>query len=155
VRYIIEKAIFWQSLLGEEAYRAAVSDINAALQGSNIEATRAALRSLLGNIPVFQTGRQLASRLTISPETLTRNPGNVLLVASVRSMASTLLNERGFPPDVIVLQSAHAERNKVRAAYNKAQRLPERRKMMQAWADYLDALRERARNGTDLRQVWP
>ena len=58
-----------------------------------------------------------------------------------RSMASTLLNEQGFPPDVIELQLAHTERNKVRAAYNKAQRLPERRKMMQAWADYLDRLR--------------
>jgi hypothetical protein len=39
------------------------------------------------------------------------------------------------------LQLAHAERNHVRAAYNKAQRLPERRKMMQAWADYLNGLR--------------
>jgi integrase len=58
-----------------------------------------------------------------------------------RSMASTLLNEHGFPPDVIEPQLAHAERNKVRAAYNKAQRLVERRKMMQAWADYLDGLR--------------
>jgi len=45
--------------------------------------------------------------------------------------ASTLLNEQGFPPDVIELQLAHAERNKVRAAYNKAQRLGERRNMMQ------------------------
>ena len=62
-----------------------------------------------------------------------------------RSMASTLLNEQGYPPDVIELQLAHTERNKVRAAYNKAQRLPERRKMMQAWANYLDALREGAR----------
>ena len=59
-----------------------------------------------------------------------------------RTMASTLLNEQGFPPDVIELQLAHSERNKVRAAYNKAQRLPERRKMMQAWADYLNGLRE-------------
>jgi integrase len=58
-----------------------------------------------------------------------------------RSMASTLLNEQNFPPDVIELQLAHVERNKVRSAYNKAQRLPERRKMMQAWADYLDGLR--------------
>ena len=37
-----------------------------------------------------------------------------------RTMASTLLNEQGFHPDVIELQLAHAERNKVRAAYNKA-----------------------------------
>ena len=57
-----------------------------------------------------------------------------------RAMASTLLNEQGWTPDVIELQLAHAERNKVRAAYNRAQRLPERRKMMQSWADYLDAL---------------
>ncbi|MGH2447217.1 MAG: integrase, partial [Chloroflexota bacterium] len=35
----------------------------------------------------------------------------------------------------------HQERNKVRAAYNRATRLPERRKMMQAWADYLDRLK--------------
>ena len=58
-----------------------------------------------------------------------------------RAMASTLLNEQGWHPDLIELQLAHAERNKVRAAYNRATRLPERRKMMQAWADYLDALR--------------
>lgn len=58
-----------------------------------------------------------------------------------RSMASTLLNEQGWHPDLIELQLAHAERNKVRAAYNRAQRLAERRKMMQAWADYLDGLR--------------
>ena len=55
-----------------------------------------------------------------------------------RSMASTLLNEQGFAPDVIELQLAHARTQQVRAAYNKAQRLTERRKMMQQWADYLD-----------------
>jgi integrase len=58
-----------------------------------------------------------------------------------RAMASTLLNETGYPPDVIELQLAHQERNEVRAAYNRAQRLDERRKMMQAWADYLEGLR--------------
>lgn len=58
-----------------------------------------------------------------------------------RAMASTLLNEQGCAPDVIELQLAHAERNKVRAAYNRAKRLPERRKMMQHWANYLDGLR--------------
>jgi hypothetical protein len=42
---------------------------------------------------------------------------------------------------LIELQLAHAERNKVRAAYNRATRLGERRKMMQTWADYLDTLR--------------
>jgi integrase len=58
-----------------------------------------------------------------------------------RAMASTLLNELGFSPDLIELQLAHQERNEVRAAYNRAQRLDERRKMMRVWADYLDGLR--------------
>lgn len=58
-----------------------------------------------------------------------------------RTIASTLLNEQGWHPDLIELQLAHAERNSVRAAYNKAQRLIERRKMMQAWADHLDGLK--------------
>lgn len=58
-----------------------------------------------------------------------------------RSLASTLLNEQGFHPDVIELQLAHKERNKVRAAYNKAERLAERRQMMEAWAKYLDKLK--------------
>ena len=59
-----------------------------------------------------------------------------------RGMASTLLNEQGWKHDAIERQLAHAERNKVRAAYNYAEHLPERRKMMQAWADYLDTLRQ-------------
>lgn len=58
-----------------------------------------------------------------------------------RTVASTLLNEQGWAPDLIELQLAHAERNKVRAAYNRAERLDERRRMMQAWADYLDGLK--------------
>ena len=58
-----------------------------------------------------------------------------------RAMASTRLNELGWSPDVIERQLAHAERNKVRAAYNRAQYLPERQLMMQAWADYLDSLK--------------
>ena len=57
-----------------------------------------------------------------------------------RATASTILNEHGFRPDVIERQLAHAERNKVRASYNHAQYLPERREMMQWWADYLDRL---------------
>jgi integrase len=48
-----------------------------------------------------------------------------------RTLASTLLNEQGWNPDLIELQHAHTGRNKVRAAYNRAQRLPERPKMMQ------------------------
>jgi hypothetical protein len=61
-------------------------------------------------------------------------------VHGFRAVASTLLNEMGFHPDCIERQLAHDERNKVRAAYNHAQNLPERRRMMQQWADYLDDL---------------
>jgi integrase len=59
-----------------------------------------------------------------------------------RGMASTILNEQGWPPDVIERALAHAEGNSVRAAYNHARHLPERRKMIQAWADWLDGLKE-------------
>jgi hypothetical protein len=69
-------------LPAEQAYRAAVADINGALRGSNIEAARVALRSLLGTIPVFQEGRSLAARLTMNPIALLRNPGTVLLIGS-------------------------------------------------------------------------
>lgn len=61
-----------------------------------------------------------------------------------RGMASTLLHECGWPSDVIERQLSHAERNAVKAAYNQAEHLPARRKMMQAWADHLDALRNGA-----------
>ena len=58
-----------------------------------------------------------------------------------RSMASTLLHELGWNHHVIERQLTHAERDVVSAAYNFAEHLPERRKMMQAWADYLDGLK--------------
>jgi integrase len=58
-----------------------------------------------------------------------------------RSMATTHLNERGWNRDAIERQLAHAERDDVRAAYNFAEHLPARRKMMQAWADYLEGLK--------------
>ena len=58
-----------------------------------------------------------------------------------RNMASTFLNELGWSSDAIERQLAHGERDGVRAVYNYAQYLPERRRMMQAWSDYLDYLR--------------
>lgn len=67
--------------------------------------------------------------------------GDEMTAHGFRSMASTLLNEQGVNSDWIERQLAHSERNKVRAAYNYAQFLPERRKMMAAWSDYLDELR--------------
>jgi integrase len=61
-------------------------------------------------------------------------------VHGFRAMASTALNEMGFRPDVIERQLAHQEHNAVRAAYNRAEYLSERRAMMNQWANYLDAL---------------
>jgi integrase len=58
-----------------------------------------------------------------------------------RGLASTILHERGFDPEHIELQLAHARRNKVSAAYNHALYLEPRVQMMQDWADYLDRLR--------------
>jgi len=57
-----------------------------------------------------------------------------------RHTASTLLNEMGFIGDVIEKQLAHEQKG-VRAVYNKAQYLPQRKQMMQAWANYLDGLK--------------
>ena len=62
-------------------------------------------------------------------------------VHGFRSTASTNLNEQGWNRGAIERQLAHGERDAVRAAYNYAEHLPERRKMMQAWADYLEVLR--------------
>ena len=59
-----------------------------------------------------------------------------------RAMASTVLHEQGWLSDIIERQLAHAERNSIKAAYNHAQYLSERRKMMQSWADYLDKLKK-------------
>lgn len=55
-----------------------------------------------------------------------------------RSSASTILNERGFSPDVIESALAHQDENEIRRAYNRATYWPERVKLMQAWADILD-----------------
>ena len=62
-----------------------------------------------------------------------------------RAVASTILNEAGFRGDVIERQLAHCERDEIRGAYNRAEYLPERRKMMQQWADMLAALAQGAK----------
>jgi integrase len=66
-----------------------------------------------------------------------------MTVHGFRSIASTMLNELGYNRDWIERQLAHGERNSVRAAYNYAEYLPERKKMMQEWADYLDKLKQK------------
>jgi integrase len=70
-----------------------------------------------------------------------------------RSTASTILNEIGFRPEVIERQLAHAERNKVRASYNQAEYLGERRDMMQQWADLTDEMARRYSNVTLIKSA--
>jgi integrase len=67
--------------------------------------------------------------------------GDIHTVHGFRATASTILNEQGYNRDWIERQLAHGERNSIRAAYNHAEYMPERRKMMTEWADYLDSLR--------------
>ena len=61
-----------------------------------------------------------------------------------RSTASTILNERGFNPDVIEAALAHVDDDEIRRAYNRAKYLTERTKLMQDWADLLDEFRKQS-----------
>ena len=58
-----------------------------------------------------------------------------------RTLASTILNEKGYAPDVIERQLAHEDEDKIRSAYNRAEYLLERKKMMQDYADYLETVK--------------
>jgi len=61
-----------------------------------------------------------------------------------RGMASSLLNEMGFNPDAIERQLAHQDKDRIRAAYNRADYLTERRDMLQVWANKLDEFKAAA-----------
>lgn len=62
-----------------------------------------------------------------------------------RAVASTILNESGFRPDVVERQLAHCEQDEVRGAYNRAEYLHERKQMMDWWGDYLEAVTKGAK----------
>lgn len=64
-----------------------------------------------------------------------------------RSIAATLLSERGWNADAIDQQVSHADPDRMRRTYNFGEYLPERRRMMQAWADHLDKLEAQPRRG--------
>jgi integrase len=141
----------------EEARRLVAEGIDPSAQrraekASDVNTFEAIAREWLGLHPITGGGRFLFPALTTPMRPMSENTINGALRRlgysademtgyGFRSMASTCLNEQGWHPDLIELQLAHAERNKVRAAYNRAARLAERRKMMQAWANYLDGLR--------------
>lgn len=68
---------------------------------------------------------------------------DVMTAHGFRAMAATILSEQGWSSEVIERQLAHVDKNRVRAAYQRSDLLEDRRKMLQAWADYLD-----------MRQAW-
>ncbi len=63
-----------------------------------------------------------------------------------RTLASTILNEKGYPPDIIERQLAHEDEDKIRSAYNRAEYLLERKKMMQEYANFLDEMLSNSKN---------
>ncbi|HEY3851876.1 MAG TPA: site-specific integrase [Steroidobacteraceae bacterium] len=81
-------------------------------------------------------------RKAMSPATLNRMFDRLTLDVSphgLRATASTILNESNqFRPDVIERQLSHIERNRIRASYNQAEYMDERRDMLQWWADFID-----------------
>ena len=88
------------------------------------------------NKPITSDSLRLAlRRVGVSKEKMTPH--------GFRSMASTRLNELGYKDDLIEIQLSHLPANKVRAAYNHAEYLNERRLMMQEWSDYLDNLQNK------------
>lgn len=96
--------------------------------------------------PNYSHGAQPMGEVTLNYAIRLMGYGGKMTPHGVRALASTILHEQGWKPDVIERQLAHAERNKSRAAYHRSEYLEERRRMMQAWADYLDALA----NGADV-----
>lgn len=92
--------------------------------------------------PSVRTSNAPMSESTINAALKRLGFGETMTAHGFRSMASTRLNESNlFSSDVIERQLSHNDRNAVRAAYNRAQYLDDRQKMMQWWSDYLDGLR--------------
>lgn len=69
-----------------------------------------------------------------------------------RTCASTILNEHEWGEDVVERQLAHVEQNEVRGAYNRAAHISKRVKMMQWYADYIDATRDGGTHGGDTHE---
>ena len=99
------------------------------------------LHALTGNTPYLFPSRTNAEGY-ISDATLTRiiermGYKGIATIHGFRSLASSVLNEQGFNRDAIERQLAHVEENRIRAAYNRADYMAERRGMMDWYADFL------------------
>ena len=79
--------------------------------------------------------------------------GRLIVPHGFRHTASTLLAESGqFPDRVIETQLSHVEKNQVKAAYNKAVYIKQRRELMQYWSDYCDRLKSGKTNVLEFKQ---
>lgn len=76
-----------------------------------------------------------------------------LVAHGLRSLASTTLNEQAFDPDLIETALAHTDRNSVRAAYNRAEYLERRKKMMQWWSGHIEQAATGATRLTGTRSI--
>ncbi|GHV55404.1 integrase [Synergistales bacterium] len=115
--------------------------------------SRQVLEILRGLKPITGDSRFIFPAITSKTKSMSENTVRVALRAmgytneqmtahGFRTTASTNLNEQGWNSDLIEMSLAHVEGNSVRAAYNRAERLVERREMMQSWADWLDGLNQ-------------
>jgi integrase len=92
--------------------------------------------------PGLRTGRPISdAAMGISLKNMFISPDEHV-PHGFRSSFSTLMNEAGTDASVIELQLSHAKRDKIAGIYDRSQRVPERKKLMQAWADYIDQLKE-------------
>jgi integrase len=103
----------------------------------------AELRTLTGGqrwlFPNMRRPRTYMSMTTLNRALERMGYGGRFSAHGFRATASTILNEMGWRGDVIERQLAHWERNSTRRSYNQAEYLAERKQMMQAWADFVDA----------------
>ncbi len=91
--------------------------------------------------PMSENTTTKAIQTVVDPDTGMPFGKDFMTSHGFRHTASTMLNEMGYDPDVIELQMAHMNKDRIRATYNKAQWMEKRTQMMQEWADYLDGLR--------------
>lgn len=93
-----------------------------------------------GGIPISEAATTNAIKRLTNPATGKPYGTGFMTSHGFRHTASTLLNEQSYSADAIELQMAHENQDRIRATYNKAELMPERTKMMQEWADYLDSI---------------
>ncbi len=79
--------------------------------------------------------------------------GRQLVAHGLRALASTILNEQGFDPDIIESALAHIDTNDVRGTYNRAEYLERRRIMIRWWSDYIESSAEGNLNLSGARQL--